>query len=269
VRFGRQQLGLSEPFMHQLVPVIVDSMGAAFPELKRDPRRVAELINGEEASFGRTLSRGLELFDEAVNDAGNELLHEKKEHRDEAFWNLISFETKRLGITSGFQPRQLNWGSFPENQRPQIAAADAFKLHDTYGFPIDLTRIMAEERGLSVDLPGYEKLMEHAKDLARSGGKSDDATKRLTELPPAALSQLSQAGVTPTDDKPKYGREPITAQVLAIWNGDDLGLSRRPPPRTNPSRSSSTGRTSTPRWAARSATSACWTRGRNPRGAGG
>ena len=46
-----------------------------------------------------------------------------------------------------------------------IAAEDAFKLHDTYGFPIDLTRIMAEERGISVDIAGYEKLMEQAREL--------------------------------------------------------------------------------------------------------
>ncbi len=48
----------------------------------------------------------------------------------------------------------------------------AFKLHDTYGFPIDLTRIMAEERGMTVDIAGYEKLMEQARELARAGGKS-------------------------------------------------------------------------------------------------
>ena len=176
VRFGRQQLGLTEPFMHQLVPVIVDSMGDAFPELRMNPVRVAGLIHDEEVSFGKTLDRGIQLFDDAAQ-GGN------------------------------------------------IAAAAAFKLHDTYGFPIDLTRIMAEERGLSVDIAGYERLMEEAKRIARSGGKTDDAMKALTELPPAALAALAGAGVRPTVDSPKYGREPIAARVLAIWNGDDLGLS--------------------------------------------
>ena len=106
---------------------------------------------------------------------------------------------------------------------PVIAAIDAFKLHDTYGFPIDLTRIMAEERGMSVDIAGYEKLMEQAKELARSGGK--ETASKIGDLTPDALSQLFQAGVKPTDDQPKYFHEPIHAQVMAIWNGDDLGLS--------------------------------------------
>src|SRR5207244_11262074 len=70
-----------------------------------------------------------------------------------------------------------------------ISGADAFKLHDTYGFPIDLTRIMAEERGMSVDLKGYEELMEKARELARSGGKEGSDT-RLTDLPPDAIGRL-------------------------------------------------------------------------------
>ncbi|HEX4052836.1 MAG TPA: alanine--tRNA ligase [Tepidisphaeraceae bacterium] len=172
-RFGRQQLGLSEPFLHQLVPVVVDSMGAAFPELKRNPGRAIELIRDEEISFGKTLDRGIQLFDHA-SVAG------------------------------------------------AISAADAFKLHDTYGFPIDLTRIMAEERGMAVDIAGYERLMEQARELARAGGKAEESS--LTDLPPSAMSELSR-NTKPTDDHAKYSRQPIEARVLAIWNGDDLGIS--------------------------------------------
>ncbi|MGH7213923.1 MAG: alanine--tRNA ligase, partial [Tepidisphaeraceae bacterium] len=103
VRFGRQQLELREPFLHTLVPIVVDTMGDAFPELKKNPKHVAELVEGEEVSFGRTLDRGIELFENAAERAKGNV----------------------------------------------IAADDAFKLHDTYGFPIDLTRIMAEERGMT------------------------------------------------------------------------------------------------------------------------
>src|SRR5258707_7749926 len=67
VRFGRQQLGLQEPFMHTLVPIIIDSMGRAFPELKKNPQHVASVIKDEEASFSRTLDRGIQLFEEEVN----------------------------------------------------------------------------------------------------------------------------------------------------------------------------------------------------------
>ena len=65
VRFGRQQLELREPFLHKLVPVVVEAMGGAFPELKKNPAHVAEIIKDEEVSFGRTLDRGIELFEEA------------------------------------------------------------------------------------------------------------------------------------------------------------------------------------------------------------
>src|SRR3954451_23215804 len=59
VRFGRQQLELREPFMHKLVPVIVDAMGHAFPEIQEKRSHVAEIIRDEEISFGKTLDRGI------------------------------------------------------------------------------------------------------------------------------------------------------------------------------------------------------------------
>jgi alanyl-tRNA synthetase len=173
VRFGRQQLELREPFVHKLVPVVVDSMGGAFPELKKHPNHVVELIKEEEVSFGKTLDRGIQLFDEAASAGA-------------------------------------------------ISAEQAFKLHDTYGFPIDLTRIMADERGMSVDIAGYEKLMEQARQLARAGGKSVGSA--LTDLSPGAMDELARS-VKPTDDRAKFSRDAVKAQVMAIWNGDDLGLS--------------------------------------------
>ena len=94
--------------------------------------------------------------------------------------------------------------------KPQIDASTAFKLHDTYGFPINLTRIMAEERGMSVDLKGYEELMEKARDLARSGGKEGTET-RLTDLPPDAIAKLQGEKIPSTNDQPKYKGEPIQA----------------------------------------------------------
>src|SRR5438128_865533 len=91
--------------------------------------------------------------------------------------------------------------------KPQIDAEGAFKLHDTYGFPIDLTRIMAEERGMSVDIAGYETLMEEAKERARAGGK--EGTSRLYELPPDVLAKLKEDGIKPTDDSFKFDAAPI------------------------------------------------------------
>ena len=226
VRFGRQHLGLNEPFVHQLVPVIVESMGNVFPELKKNPERVIELVKDEEVSFGRTLDRGIQLFDQAATKAGsNFFVAHASDSKVNTFVLSQLNETGVLtpGFGFGYDLSNVNWGDCPSPDRPSISASDAFKLHDTYGFPIDLTRIMAEERGMTVDIPGYEKLMEQAKDLARSGGKEGHA--KLGDLTPDALSQLAQAGVKPTDDESKYSGNPIQAQIMAIWNGDDLGLS--------------------------------------------
>ena len=105
-------------------------------------------------------------------------------------------------------------------QPPIIPAEAAFKLYDTYGFPIDLTRIMAEERGMTVDLAGYEKLMEQAKELSRGVDKA--AGNPVYDLPPNILDELQKLNVHPTDDAHKFHRAPARATLRAIWNGHDL-----------------------------------------------
>ena len=106
------------------------------------------------------------------------------------------------------------------DQPDPVEADDAFKLHDTYGFPIDLTRIMAEERGMSVDIVGYEKLMEEAREKARAGGKPEQSA--VYDLNPAAISQLQADHAKPTDDSAKFGRDPVEANIIAIWNGTNF-----------------------------------------------
>src|SRR3954466_13348242 len=93
VRFGRQTLNAKGGFFSQLVPVVVDRMGEALPELRDNPRRVMAILRDEEESFGRTWDRGIALFEQAAERAAGK----------------------------------------------SISGDDAFKLHDTYGFPIDLT----------------------------------------------------------------------------------------------------------------------------------
>ncbi|MEM1446945.1 MAG: alanine--tRNA ligase, partial [Planctomycetota bacterium] len=134
VRFGRQTLGVNDPFFYKLVPAVVDAMGEAFPELKNNPDAVSAEIRDEEESFSKTLDRGIVLFDEAAERGGK-----------------------------------------------TIAAQDAFQLHDTYGFPISLTQLMAEERGMSVDVAGFERLMEEARAKSRGAGGGADAKASLIE----------------------------------------------------------------------------------------
>jgi alanyl-tRNA synthetase len=179
VRFGRQQLNMTQPFLHTLVPVVVETMGEMFPELKKNPAHVAEIIKDEEVSFGRTIDRGISLFEEAANNA--------------------KANDEKILVISG---------------------KDAFRLHDTYGFPIDLTRIMAEERGMKVDIAGYEDEMKTAKQRAREGGKEGESS--VYDLPPGIISELGKMGVQMTDDSFKFKHGPHRATIRAIWNGVDL-----------------------------------------------
>ena len=123
-RFGRE-LGMHEPFMYKLVPVIVDCLGDAFGEIKERADYVSTVIESEEAAFGRTLDRGIEIFEAAAERAGKE-----------------SDKT--------------------------ISGEDAFQLYDTYGFPLDLTELMAAERALKVDTAKFDELMEEQRERARA-----------------------------------------------------------------------------------------------------
>src|SRR5262249_6944006 len=66
VRYGRQVMNAKTGFFAQLAPTVVERMGGAFPELKQNPQRVVDILKEEEESFGRTLDRGIKLFEEAA-----------------------------------------------------------------------------------------------------------------------------------------------------------------------------------------------------------
>ena len=173
VRYGRQYLGMHESFLVDLVPAVVEQMSDTFPELRtahngRNLDHVQSLIRDEEESFGRTLDRGIKLFDEAAEQA-------------------------------------------VRHHHGRIAGEDAFKLHDTYGFPIDLTQLMAEERGLTVDSAEYERLMEEARELARSAGKIEH---------PELVGSLEQ--YTVTDFLGYRHLEVADTRVEAVLVGDQL-----------------------------------------------
>jgi alanyl-tRNA synthetase len=84
-----------------------------------------------------------------------------------------------------------------------LPGEDAFRMYDTYGFPLDLTVLMCEEKGITCDTDGYEQQMEAAKQRAKEGGQADDA-----ETVEAAAEEVDtlkvKMGITPTDDSPKF-----------------------------------------------------------------
>ena len=215
VRFGRQQLNLQEPFLHKLVPVVVETMGEMFPELWKNPQHIAEVIKEEEVSFGNTLDRGIALFEDAYRQAINTVRVPRMVpygspalKSEEELQRAIDAFEKKPGASATFVAK------------PAISAEDAFKLYDTYGFPIDLTRIMAEERGMTVDLAGYEKLMEEAKERSRGVDKTADAA--VCDLPPDVLAKLAAQNIHATDDSNKYGKMLARGTLRAIWNGKEF-----------------------------------------------
>ena len=231
VRYGSQMLQAKTGFLSQLVPVVVERMGGAFPELKKNPQSIIDIIRGEEESFGKTLARGIVLFDEACIKAfgkarliphlqtAGATLHTQ---RDENGW-LVGIADKGGVLTDSVRLTSLStqWADAHFSPARGIAAEDAFKLYDTFGFPFDLTNLMAEERGLKVDMAGFEMLMEQAREKARAGGGFKAEVASLS-LPPDAIARLKHMNVEPTDDVDKFHGRDIKARVLAIWNGTDF-----------------------------------------------
>ncbi len=233
VRYGRQTLGARTGFFSKLVPVVVERFGEPFPELRKDPQRVIDILRDEEESFGRTLERGCILFDEACVRAFSkarliphlQIAHAAASARkaEGGQWTLDIAVPGNEALSGAFRPADMNpqWADQYFGPSRSIPAEDAFKLYDTFGFPVDLTVLMAEERGLKVDQAGFEKLMEEAREKARAGGKFGTEHAALT-LPPDAIARLKHMGIETTQDVDKFHGRDIRARVQAIWNGADF-----------------------------------------------
>lgn len=95
-----------------------------------------------------------------------------------------------------------------------ISGKDCFLLWDTFGFPPDLTKLMAEERGLDIDTAGFESAMEEAKEIARAARKTGAVADLKMEA--EQTSHLQKQGIAPTDDSPKFLERDVDTIVRAI-----------------------------------------------------
>ncbi len=128
VRYGYTFLNLNEPFIYKLIPVLKDQLGSYFTELGAQQSLIEKVIAEEEGSFLRTLSHGINKFNQYV----------------------------------------------AANEGEKIIKGDfAFELYDTYGFPIDLTSLMAREAGLDVDMEGFSKGLELQKERSRKDASQE------------------------------------------------------------------------------------------------
>mgnify|MGYP001199834755 CR=1 FL=1 len=190
VRYGRT-LGLHEPFFYKLVAVLARTMGDVFHELRLKQKHVEEVIRREEEAFNKTLDRGIRMFESevfaralaAAAQADGLAMVLKSESffvpepgRSPEEVDVSEVVFSRGGETvAGFDSAELLEGAWRKvlKTTPRISGEDAFKLYDTYGFPVDLTDLMARERGLTVDIAGFESLMEAQRERARAAQKKE------------------------------------------------------------------------------------------------
>lgn len=132
VRYAYTFLGQREAFVYKLLPVLVDEMGGAYPELVAQRELIGKVMKEEEDSFLRTLEKGINLLSNAMD------------------------ELKKAGKT-------------------QIDGEQAFRLFDTYGFPLDLTELICREHGFSVDEQQFHAEMQKQKDRARNAAQVENS----------------------------------------------------------------------------------------------
>ncbi len=131
IRHGKK-LGVDKPFFYQLVSAVVREMGDVYPEIAEKESYIKESIKTEEDLFLRTLTQGLELLQGQI-----------------AILDTYQDKTKAKHLDGAF----------------------AFKLYDTYGFPLDLTLTLGREMGFTVDEAGFEKEMEAQRERSRDSAK--------------------------------------------------------------------------------------------------
>src|SRR5881275_3254719 len=172
VRYGRA-LGFHEPFFFKLVDVVAKTTGNVFAEVRTNESRIKEAIKREEETFNRTLDLGISLFQKAVDQVESLPTFFKDDPSLPADYGAREYERDASG-----ERTVVHYGRFQRdehgNVRKRISGEVAFKLYDTYGFPLDLTELLARERGFAVDVAGFEKLMEQQRTRARKAQKKEE-----------------------------------------------------------------------------------------------
>ncbi|MBT59687.1 MAG: alanine--tRNA ligase [Arenicellales bacterium] len=135
IRHG-YQLGATTPFFHQLVGVLAQQMGEAYPELVEQKGEIEKVLEREGVRFAETLEQGLRILDQ------------------------------EMGALDG--------GVIP--------GAVAFKLYDTYGFPVDLTADVARERGFQLDHAGFDQAMAGQRERARAASQFSAVEKERIDV---------------------------------------------------------------------------------------
>jgi len=163
IRHGRL-LGRREPFLVETAATVIEVMGEAYPLLRDERERVLGAIAREEVQFARTLDAGTAQLEEAL-----------------------------IALTDAERVVGRRAEDVPPDA-PVLTGDIAFRLHDTYGFPIDLTIELAAECGVAVDRAGFDAALAEQRDRSRGGRKAELA--RHAQLTALYEGILRRAGET-------------------------------------------------------------------------
>ena len=179
VRYGYQTLALREPFLCEMVSALREKMGEAFPQLVEQEDYIRRVLRSEEDSFLSTLSEGIAFFaqvlpyvkelsmleEESLSKGvnGGALAQVRADlEQDRSTLDLLE---KAYDVEGG---RSVVEALSQAAARREVPGEVAFLLHDTYGFPVDLTRLMAREEGLGLGQERYDELMQEQRTRARA-----------------------------------------------------------------------------------------------------
>ncbi len=186
-------LGRREPTLVHVVQAVIDAMGDTYAELRQRSAHILETTRAEEERFLATIEGGMSRFDQLA---------------------------PAIGSTQG-----------STHLRGTISGEDAFRLYDTFGFPIDLTELMARERGYAVDIAGFEaalraqRTQSQEERKARKLGVVADELSDVSrwELPADAFGETAFVG---------YDAVEIESQVTAVryLDGDRVAVMLRETP---------------------------------------
>lgn len=169
-RYGKI-LDLHQPFLHKVLPALVDSMGEDYPELKASQSRIEEILTLEEEAFIRTLTKGGNLLQGIVDQA-------------------------------------------QRSKEKVISGGDAFKMKDTYGFPLEEVQLIAKDAKLTVDIKRYQELEKEAKELSKKAHKSHNQEAKV-----GIFQELAQDNIITTFTG--YEQTDTASKVLAIVKDDE------------------------------------------------
>ena len=150
-------LGRTEPTLVDIATRVIDTMGDVYPQLRQRAALILDTTRAEEERFLGTIDEGMQRFEQ-------------------------------------FAPARSTQGSL--ELRGTIAGEDAFRLYDTFGFPIDLTQLMARERGYTVDTDGFDRALAVQREQSRADRRSRDITVTGDELADISGWESAEGGLT-------------------------------------------------------------------------